>query len=429
MTLDPEALPERIRARVLSLAADALGALPSEQVPAALRRVAAFTPSRRARAAAGQLLDALRDDVFRERLAVQVRARNVALVRAWEAGERTEEAAALAALLGESGWEELVAEVSAEPAVAVPEATGEALDQARRRLGKKEAELARVTAELTAVREELRAEKAAIRHRIGEARAQGRAAFSEAERARREAEEALAGARAEADRATAELEAVRARLEAAEADLVRSRREARQGRDSGTIRARLLLDTLLQAGQGLRQELGLPVVEGVPADRVVADLAETGVRTPSGTASRPLDDPARLRELLRLPTFHLVVDGYNVTREAWDGLTLEEQRARLLRSLAPVAARTGAEVTVVFDGANAETRPTMTVPRGLRVVFSPRGVIADDVIRDFVAAEPEGRPLGVVTSDQGIVRSVARRPGVYVVASRALVRLLGAGGG
>ena len=42
----------------------------------------------------------------------------------------------------------------------------------------------------------------------------------------------------------------------------------------------------------------------------------------------------------------------------------------------------------------------------MRVLFSPLGVIADDVIRELVAAEPQGRPLVVVSSDQEVARDV-----------------------
>ncbi|MGO4257967.1 NYN domain-containing protein, partial [Marmoricola sp. RAF53] len=234
-----------------------------------------------------------------------------------------------------------------------------------------------------------------------------------------------AGVEAELAAARAEVAALQERVAGLEAELTRTRRAGRAEREDATMRTRLLLDTLLQAGHGLRQELGLPVVTGAPADRVEAELAEAGVRTPSGTASLALDDPARLRELLALPRVHLVVDGYNVTREAWDQQPLEAQRSRLLRGLAPLVARSGAEVTVVFDGANADTRPPVSAPRGVRVLFSPRDVLADDVIRDLVAAEPPGRPVGVVTSDQAVVRDVVRRPGVHAVAARALLRLLG----
>jgi len=166
-------------------------------------------------------------------------------------------------------------------------------------------------------------------------------------------------------------------------------------------------------------------VSGSPADQVEAHLAETGSRASSGTASLASDDPALVRELLAVPQLHLIVDGYNVTRAEWDDTTLEAQRARLLRGLGPLAAQSGAEITVVFDGTNAETRPVVRQPRGVRVLFSPQGVIADDVIRELVAAEPPGRPVGVVTSDQEIVRDVVRQAGVRAVGSRALVRLIG----
>ncbi len=74
-------------------------------------------------------------------------------------------------------------------------------------------------------------------------------------------------------------------------------------------------------------------------------------------------------------------------------MSLERQRERLTSGLAPLVARTGAETTVVFDAADTPERPVVNRPRGVRVLFSPFGVIADDVIRELVAAEPQGRPL------------------------------------
>jgi hypothetical protein len=62
-------------------------------------------------------------------------------------------------------------------------------------------------------------------------------------------------------------------------------------------------------------------------------------------------------------------------------------------------------------------------PRGVRVLFSPYGVIADDVIRDIVAAEPRGRALVVASSDQAVARDV-EAAGFRVVASAALGALL-----
>jgi hypothetical protein len=62
-------------------------------------------------------------------------------------------------------------------------------------------------------------------------------------------------------------------------------------------------------------------------------------------------------------------------------------------------------------------------PRGVRVLFSAPGVIADDVIRDLVRAEPPGRPVVVVSSDAEVVRDVLR-VGARTAAALALSRLL-----
>jgi predicted RNA-binding protein with PIN domain len=121
---------------------------------------------------------------------------------------------------------------------------------------------------------------------------------------------------------------------------------------------------------------------------------------------------------------HVLVDGYNVTKTGWPEAALDVQRDRLIAGLATLGARTGAELTVVFDAAETTTRPLVRPPRGVRVRFTPAGVIADDLIREFVAAEPEGRAVVVVTSDRAVVADVVRKAGVRAVASAALVRLL-----
>jgi predicted RNA-binding protein with PIN domain len=124
-----------------------------------------------------------------------------------------------------------------------------------------------------------------------------------------------------------------------------------------------------------------------------------------------------------MPRAHLVVDGYNVTKSAWPQLTLAEQRDRLVRDLAALTLRVKVEITVVFDGASVVV-PQMNF-RGVRVLYSPAGVTADDVIRRLVAAEPQGRVLLVVTADREIVDSV-RRAGARTVAPAALMSVLGA---
>ena len=117
-----------------------------------------------------------------------------------------------------------------------------------------------------------------------------------------------------------------------------------------------------------------------------------------------------------------LVDGYNVTKTGYPELSLADQRTRLMSGLSALAARCGAEVTVVFDGAG---RPPLQprVPRGVRVLFSAVDEIADDVIRRLVAAEPPGRPILVATSDQQVVSDV-KRDGAWTVASAVLLTRL-----
>ena len=427
MSETTDALPEPVRARVIVYAADALGALPPDRVPGPLKRAALFTPSRRARIAGQQILDQLAGDAdFREHIGVQARARQPEVAGRLAEGDATVETAALAYLVRPDGWQDLVMVVNDTGAQA--DDSGRAANEIaslRRRLDAALAEhatLKRSAKESIATAKE---ENAQLRRKLGEARGQARAVRGEADRVAADAVERISRLEADLSSAEGEIRRLKTQVVAMEGELARAQRSARAGRDEATLRARLLLDTLVQAGQGLRQELALPVVSGSPADQVEAHLAESGTRVSSAVGSRAVDDPAHVREVLALPQVHLIVDGYNVTRAEWDDTPLESQRGRLLRGLAPLAAQTGAEVTVVFDGMHAESRPLVQAPRGVRVLFSPRDVLADDVIRDLVAAEPPGRPVAVVTSDQEIVRDVVRRPGVRAIGSRALLRLLG----
>jgi predicted RNA-binding protein with PIN domain len=426
-------LSDAVRARVVAIAADALGRLDQEQLPVSLRRVASFAPARRARLAATQIAAVLaREEDFRHQVALQVRTRLPDLAQALDDGVTAPaadpvELAAVAYLLRPAGWAGTVSAASDAAEVQRIEAVRRESTQRAERLRQ---QLESATEELKEVRRrhrdqltDLKAENADLRHRLGDARSRVRSAEEAAARAVAGLQEATASAAAQVADQDAELRRLRARTDALEQDLAALRRTERGERGSETMRARLLLDTLLDAAQGLRRELALPAVEGSPADAVEAHVAEHGSRAPSGQASMASDDPVLLDQLLALPRAHLVVDGYNVTKTAWPDLSLERQRDRLLGGLAPLVARCGAEVTVVFDAADSTERPLVNRPRGVRVLFSPLGVIADDVIRELVAAEPRGRPVVVVSSDQEVARDVARA-GARVAAARALSRLL-----
>jgi len=120
----------------------------------------------------------------------------------------------------------------------------------------------------------------------------------------------------------------------------------------------------------------------------------------------------------------LLVDGYNVSLLGWPDLPIAEQRARLVDALAELAARSGAEVTVVFDG--ADTAYPGIVPgtaRPVRVVFSPPGVEADDVVIGRVAELRPFRPVVVASSDRRVQAGTAQSGG-NVISSPQLLAVL-----
>jgi len=415
---DAGALPEPVRSRVVALAADVLPKV--TPLPPALRRVADFAPVRRARLGATHIATALeQDDEFRSHVATQVSA---------ALPEPTDpvDVAALAWLGRTDGWEEAF-EAAVEQAVSsthTERSTKESGELERLRARLEEAEQAGrdLKSRHKEQLEALKAENVTLRRKLGDSRAAYRGANEEMERIRAEATNATMAAQSSASSADTEVRRLRARVAELEATLASARRETRTERDDTTLRARLLLDTLLESAQGLRRELALPAVSGSPADRLEAELSAGASERPGTGAGGP-SSPALLENYLAMPRARLIVDGYNVSKTAWPESSLEAQRIRLLNGIAPLVARSGAETTVVFDAATSASRPPVHPPRGVRVLFSPSGVIADDVIRDLVDAEPEGRMVIVVTSDQEIVRDV-RRSGARTVGAEALIGVL-----
>lgn len=410
---DLAALPDRLRLRVVALVSAVLPSV--TPVPPSLRKVAGFAPARRARLGGGAIWAALDDDTFREHAAVLVAAVQASV-------DDPVDAAARAWLARDDGWEGIVAQVA------------DSLEDDEVRDEQTHAELARLTAQVAALQAELAAARAdhraelegakadhkVLRQRLGEARGVLRAAEEQRDAAYAARDEAVAAAEIATRTAEADVRRLRAQLEEAEAGLAANRREARSDRDAASIRARLLLDAVVDAATGLRRELALPAVSGTPGDAVESALA--GIE--SAPASSAPATPALLEQTLSLPRARLVVDGYNVTKQRWPTASLEAQRSRLVAALGPLVARTGAETTVVFDAAESTVRTAMPAPRGVRVVFSPEGVIADDVIRQLVAAEPRGRVVVVVTGDQAVARDVAR-DGARAVPVAALLGVIG----
>ncbi|MBN0039568.1 NYN domain-containing protein [Cellulosimicrobium cellulans] len=450
-------VPPAVRALLVDAAADVLGTLDPLLVPAALQRVKAFAPRRRASAGAAPLWRALVDDAgFRHAVGAAWSREHATAAGASPdpsvpAGQglpddRTaaprdksvtepgaeepatpalvREHAAGAFLLRPDGWEAVVERARALDATLRTERSergevarlrrerdrlAEQVEELRAQVSDAVARADAATAELAGAR---RAERR-LRADADRARAEARAVLEAASAERAEAEGVLRDAREE--RRAAGVELARARAERDEA-----RRARTSATDVATARARLLLDTVVDAATGLRRELALGPATTTPADDVAAALPAAVARPRPGSRGRAADDPALLGDLLSVPRTHLVVDGYNVTKTGFGDLTLAEQRDRLLNGLLRVAAG-GTEVTVCFDGADVAARP-VHAPRGVRVLFSS-GEIADDLIRRLVAAEPAGRPVVVVTSDRAVSDDVQAMGAVCVPAQALLARL------
>jgi len=426
-------LPEPVRLRVVALASDVLGSLADEEVPASLRPFVRFTPHKRARLAATPIAAALEHDpVFRQRVAERVRVGTPDLAGALERGMAAPAAdpldvATAAYLLRPPGWPEYVDAAEREIArVQRAAQSSQAEDAVARLQGQLDAARSAARGDVERLRTELDATKAELgelRRKLGEVRTRAR----EAEEGARLAGEAAASARADAAAVAAaselELRRLRGRLADAEQAREAGRRAARENRSLEDSRLRLLLDTIVDAATGLRRELALPPVGLRPADTIAAVAPEAvGIADVPGRALAE-DDPELLDALLALPQVHLLVDGYNVTKSGYGSLPLEAQRSRLVAGLGALAAQAGMEVTCVFDGADLDTRVVATPTRGVRVLFSPPGETADELIRRLVRAEPPGRPVVVVSSDREVAEGV-RAAGARPLPSAALLRRL-----
>ncbi len=136
------------------------------------------------------------------------------------------------------------------------------------------------------------------------------------------------------------------------------------------------------------------------------------------------DEPAAAEHLVRRPGAVLVVDGYNASLRRWPDLALPEQRRRLTDALSALSARSGAEVHVVFDGADDQGgRSTGGARRGVTVTFSAGATEADEVIIDLPRRLPLVRPVVVATDDRRVRRTCAAA-GANVISQAQLFALL-----
>ncbi|MFG1695833.1 NYN domain-containing protein [Nonomuraea sp. NPDC049309] len=417
----------------MDLASQVLGSMPPAAIPPPLRGIAKFDPRKRAKLGSAPIAAQLENDKkFRELVAESVAVGWPELVSALAEGNVPPAAdpvlvAAAAYLTRPPGWAEMIemarADLERSAMAAEDSEREEAVARLREQLA---AQKSAAKEEADRLREQLkaaRAENSDLRRKLHDARERAKAATRRAEEMERAAEEARVAASHAGSGAEAELRRLRERLADVEKQLEASRRAAREGRSIEDARIRVLLDALQDASAGLRRELALPTTISRPADSVAAITGERpSVR---GVPARALadDDPQLLDQLLALPQIHLIIDGYNVTKTGYGTLTLADQRTRLMNALGGLVAQTRVEVTVVFDGAELNAPVQVVAPRGVRVLFSAPGEIADDLIRQLVRAEPPGRAIAVVSSDREVADSV-RRMGARPVPSGLLLRRL-----
>ncbi|CAM3205662.1 NYN domain-containing protein [Stackebrandtia soli] len=431
--LEPTTLPESVWLKLVPLAATVLPAVRPDDLPRSLRRFARFTPARRAKLAAPALrTELIGDPLFRQRIADLLQRSDLPLpATVSDTGTDTNddpaEAAAVAFLLRPDGWTDLIDVArDAESHQREEQDSNALVDEAQRRATA--AEHDRAVAEREA--EKLRTELAELRSEIEQLRRQHRAALAETRAVKqreRKASDMLSAERGRLRQAetthSEETRQLQSQLDEMSTALERARRGARDARSLHEARLWLLLETISGAATGLRRELALDPAERSPAD-IVADaegLTDEGEATRRArTRALDADDPARLDELLTMPRAHLIIDGYNVTIGGYGGLTLEQQRQRLVNHVAGLRAQSGAEVTVVFDGADV-TASRKQQTKGVRVLFSRKGRTADELIRELVRNEPPGRPLIVVSSDKEVADGT-RRLGAYPLPSSALLR-------
>lgn len=330
----------------------------------------------------------------------------------------------------------------------------EKAEEARRRAEGEARELRRAVERLT---DELRSERADRRSREEAVRSEAdevmarverlESKLAQAEQLRERAEER---ARNDAERATgleerlaeAHTEATRERAEAARAraDAERASEVARRAAErlpadfAGLSRHEIEALRRLAEGQAVGEgPVGEPTPPPAPSvapppAHVDADHARARkgprrrVSLPPGVVGPSLEGLRAALETSGPDDPAVIVDGYNVSMQAWGDAAPDTQRQRLCALLERLHVRTNRSVTVVFDGADVEgLRP----PRrpGVRVVFSPADVEADELVVAEVEHLPPERPAVVVSSDRW-VQDHAEAEGALVVRSELFLEYL-----
>lgn len=303
------------------------------------------------------------------------------------------------------GWQQEAAKLVEKASAPVDDAGAVRKEERRREAA--EAATARARLDLVVAREQLDAE---LRAR----------AVAEADVERIEA--LLAAARtevAELKRATAR-RAPPAGTGDSTADTLRTERDKAREELTAAIEARdaALADraAVHSGGPADIERVRALLVEALAATRPAEPRARRRVRKPLSVPGGIYGhSEAAAEHLMRTPDVVVLVDGYNVAKLGWPGLTLDQQRSACVDVAENLARRWGTLIHIVFDGASV-----IGAPAGhrllVKVSFSPDGVSADDVLRAEVGALDVSRPVVVITDDQAILTDV-RAAGANTVSS------------
>jgi predicted RNA-binding protein with PIN domain len=191
---------------------------------------------------------------------------------------------------------------------------------------------------------------------------------------------------------------------------------------------------------------GLVTKDGSSKDGFATDTVTKGVVTKAAELraapiARPRDRPANVslpggvfddsveaaHHLLRLQNVRVLIDGYNVAKLRWGNeVTPGLLRERLIAMVLQLAQRTGAQMTLVFDGVQS-TPSTESLRYGVNVEFTPEDEEADDRILSLATQQRKGKPLVVVSSDNRVVDG-ARALGVRAISAEMFIEAAGSSG-
>jgi len=112
-------------------------------------------------------------------------------------------------------------------------------------------------------------------------------------------------------------------------------------------------------------------------------------------------------------TMHILIDGYNLIRQSvslkrFERQSLDAGRKALIAWLADYRKRKDHRITVVFDGwESGSAQEEREYSCGISIIYSSRGVKADDVLKRITASADE--EILVISSDREISSYATRR--------------------